>query len=466
MFLSSTKEIWDTLHDMYSHEKNISHVFELYEKLFSLKRDGRSVTDYFASLKGVANEILLYHPLNYDAKARHAQWEEFLVAKFLSSLDSTLRATRDSLLSVIQFPTLSNALSRVLRISTGSTLAPPLYETLLWLFEVVVHHVVARLGRRGRDSHISHGPRYFLESDQVSLSREAYERLIHQPVANSTSSTATPAPSSGVFAASHGKPWLLDSGATTHITGNKSCFTSLSMSTLSPVRLADGTRSPVSGFGTCVCSADEDMASCRWVFTLKYQADGSIDWYKARLVAKGFTQTYGNDCFETFYPVARLNSIRVLFSLEVNQDWPMYQMDINNAFLYGDLSETVFMEQPLGYVAQGENQHMVCKLKKAIYSLKQSPQARFDKFSKVINNFGFHRCQADHSVFVQRGPSGIVIVVVYVDDILISGSDIKGIEKTKEYLQQYLLPKTWDVLNISWALRLLIEKMVSLYRKK
>ncbi|KAL0458329.1 UNVERIFIED_CONTAM: Retrovirus-related Pol polyprotein from transposon RE1, partial [Sesamum latifolium] len=143
------------------------------------------------------------------------------------------------------------------------------------------------------------------------------------------------------------------------------------------------------------------VMSSRWVFTLKYQADGSIDRYKARLVANGFTQTYGVDYFETFSPVARLNSIRVLFSLAVNQDWPMYQMDVKNAFLYGDLSETVFMEQPPGYVAHGENQHMVCKLKKAIYGLKQSPRAWFDKFSKVINKFGFHRCQADHSVFVQ-----------------------------------------------------------------
>ncbi|KAL0386536.1 UNVERIFIED_CONTAM: hypothetical protein Slati_4545400 [Sesamum latifolium] len=234
MFLSSAKEIWDTLRDMYSHEKNVSHVFELYEKLFSLKQDGRSVTDYFASLKGVPDEILLYHPLNYVAKARHAQWEEFLVAKFLSGLDSTLRATRNSLLSSDSVPTLSNALSRVLRISTGSTLAPPLYET----FALAIRGRGSSRGRssrggRGRDSHISRGPRYcehcgktyhisekcwnkfgkpewanalssepnvsVLESDQVSLSREAYERLIHQPVANSTSSTATPAPSSGVL---------------------------------------------------------------------------------------------------------------------------------------------------------------------------------------------------------------------------------------------------------------------------
>ncbi|KAK4390014.1 Retrovirus-related Pol polyprotein from transposon RE2 [Sesamum angolense] len=98
-----------------------------------------------------------------------------------------------------------------------------------------------------------------------------------------------------------------------------------------------------------------DIVACRWVFTLKFRADGTLERYKARLVAKGFTQTYGVDYFETFSPVARLNSIRVLFSLAVNLSWPMYHMDIKNAFLYGDLNETVYMEQPPGYVAQGRS---------------------------------------------------------------------------------------------------------------
>ncbi|KAL0446503.1 UNVERIFIED_CONTAM: Retrovirus-related Pol polyprotein from transposon RE2 [Sesamum latifolium] len=123
-----------------------------------------------------------------------------------------------------------------------------------------------------------------------------------------------------------------------------------------------------------------DIVACRWVFTLKFWADGTLEQYKARLVAKGFTQTYGVDYFETFFPVACLNSIRILFSLAVNLSWPMYQMDIKNAFLYGDLNETVYMDQPPGYVAQGRKQRMVCKLKKAIYGLKQSPRAWLDKF--------------------------------------------------------------------------------------
>ena len=79
------------------------------------------------------------------------------------------------------------------------------------------------------------------------------------------------------------------------------------------------------------------IVGCRWVYTMKYRPDGSIDRYKIRLIAKSYTQTYGVDYFETFSPVARLNSIGILFSIVVNMSWPLFQLDVKNAFLYGDL---------------------------------------------------------------------------------------------------------------------------------
>ena len=93
-----------------------------------------------------------------------------------------------------------------------------------------------------------------------------------------------------------------------------------------------------------------------------------VDKYKARLVARSFTQEYGIDYSRTFSPVARLNSIRVILSIAINKSWELCQLDVKNAFLYSDLTEQMHMEQPLGYVAQGENQ--VYLLRKAIYDLK------------------------------------------------------------------------------------------------
>ena len=90
-------------------------------------------------------------------------------------------------------------------------------------------------------------------------------------------------------------------------------------------------------------------------------------------MTKGYTQTYGIDYFEMFSPVAQMNSIRIIFSVVVNLSWPLCQLDLKNAFLYGELEEEVYMEQPPGYVAQGENK--ICRLKKAMHGLKQSPRA-------------------------------------------------------------------------------------------
>ena len=112
-----------------------------------------------------------------------------------------------------------------------------------------------------------------------------------------------------------------------------------------------------------------------------------MERYKARIVAKGFTQTYGIDYNETFAPIAKLNTIRVLLSLAANLDWELHQIDVKNAFLNGELEEEVYMVQPPGFEEKTPN--IVCKLNKSLYGLKQSPQAWFNHFSKVVKDLSY-----------------------------------------------------------------------------
>ena len=179
---------------------------------------------------------------------------------------------------------------------------------------------------------------------------------------------------------------------------------------------------------------DKKTVGCKWVFTIKCNADGSVERYKARLVAKGFTQTYGIDYQETFAPVAKINSIRVLLSLAVNSDWPLHQLDIKNAFLNGDLEEEVFMSLPPGF-EQRLGSDRVCRLNKSLYGLKQSPRAWFERFGKAVISCGFSQSQADHTIFYKHSKnSKIAILIVYVDDIILTGNDEAELAALKEKL--------------------------------
>ena len=152
------------------------------------------------------------------------------------------------------------------------------------------------------------------------------------------------------------------------------------------------------------------------------------------MVAKGYIQVYGFDYGDTFSPVAKIASIRLLLSMAAMFSWPLFQLDIKNAFLHGDLAEEVYMEQPPGFVAQGES-GLMCRLRLSLYGLQQSLRAWFGRFSSIVQEFGMLCSTRDHSVFYHHNSSGqCIYLVVYVDDIVITGSDQDGIQKLKQHL--------------------------------
>lgn len=171
----------------------------------------------------------------------------------------------------------------------------------------------------------------------------------------------------------------------------------------------------------------------RWVFRVKYKPDGSVNRFKARLVAKGFQQTQGLDYFETFSPVIKQPTVRVMLTLAVTHGWDVQQIDVNNAFLNGDLHETVFMHQPPRFVDQSKPTH-VCRLIKALYGLKQTPRAWYDKLHSYLIKWGFKNTRSDTSRFHYDNGSVCLFLLVYVDDILITGNNNSEIKRVSVIL--------------------------------
>ncbi len=183
-----------------------------------------------------------------------------------------------------------------------------------------------------------------------------------------------------------------------------------------------------------VLPKDKKIIGCKWVYKVKHNADGSVSRYKARLVAKGYAQTYGIDYEETYSPIAKMTIVKAIIAMEAAKGWSLHQMDVKNAFLHGDLQEEVYMKQPPGYVDQ-TNPNLVCRLKKALYSLKQAPRAWSDKIGQYLVTSGFQTSKADFSLYVKKTDYGIVVIVIYVDDLIITGDNDADIFDLKKLLK-------------------------------
>jgi hypothetical protein len=156
------------------------------------------------------------------------------------------------------------------------------------------------------------------------------------------------------------------------------------------------------------------------VYKVKTRSDGSLERYKARLVARGFQQEYGRDYEETFAPVAHMTTVRTLLAVASIRQWSISQLDVKNAFLNGELREEVYMQPPPGYfVPDG----LVCRLRCSLYGLKQAPRTWFERFSYVVIDAGFKPSDHDPAPFVHTSPRGRTLLLLYVDDMIITGDD-------------------------------------------
>ncbi|CAL1406718.1 unnamed protein product [Linum trigynum] len=174
----------------------------------------------------------------------------------------------------------------------------------------------------------------------------------------------------------------------------------------------------------------------KWVFKIKHDEHNRQPRFKARLVVKGFSQRKGIDFDEIFSPVVKMTSIRTVLGLAARLNLEVEQMDVKTAFLHGDLEEEIYMEQPEGFKKEKKEDY-VCRLRKSLYGLKQTPRQWYKKFESVMGEQGYMKTTSDHCVFVKKFPDGdFIILLLYVDDMLIAGQNVSKINDLKKELSK------------------------------
>ncbi|KAL5745430.1 hypothetical protein ACOSP7_026576 [Xanthoceras sorbifolium] len=177
----------------------------------------------------------------------------------------------------------------------------------------------------------------------------------------------------------------------------------------------------------------------KWVFRIKEEHNGNKR-YKARMVVKGFQQKEGIDYNEIFSPVVKLTTIRLVLKIVAAENLHLEQLDVKTVFLHGDLEEEIYMRQPEGFKEAGK-ENLVCRLKKSLYGLKQAPRQWYKKFDSFMSSSGFTRCQADHCCYIKRFDNSFIILLLYVDDMLVAGSDMQEIMNLKRELSKQFAMK-------------------------
>ena len=180
---------------------------------------------------------------------------------------------------------------------------------------------------------------------------------------------------------------------------------------------------------------NKKVIGVKWVYRTKLNVDGSINKHKARLVVKGYAQVFGVDYSDTFAPITRLDTIRLLLAIAAQMNWRVYQLDVKSAFLNGILKEEIYVEQPEGFVKKGE-EAKVFLLKKALYGLKQAPRAWYSKIDEHLLSLGFKKSMSEATLYVKHHNNDVLIVSLYVDDLLLTGNNARPVEDFKQEMMK------------------------------
>lgn len=187
-----------------------------------------------------------------------------------------------------------------------------------------------------------------------------------------------------------------------------------------------------------------NIVGCKWVFKLKSDESGDCTIYKARLVARGFSQKFGVDYTDTFSPVVRHSTLRILFCIANELDMDIEHIDINTAFLHSKLNECIYMEQPLGYLT---DKTKVCLLNKSLYGLKQASRLWNNSVHVLLTNNGYTQSQCEPCVYFKRSDNKLTLVALYVDDFYVFSDCSVQRDSLFQLLQSEFSCKSLGTLN-------------------
>ncbi|UYV62631.1 hypothetical protein LAZ67_2001358 [Cordylochernes scorpioides] len=201
---------------------------------------------------------------------------------------------------------------------------------------------------------------------------------------------------------------------------------------------------------------NRNIIGTKWVFKTKCNSDGSVERHKARLVAKGYSQQYGIDYEETFAPVVRQSTIRMFLALAVEYNLILHQMDVQSAYLNGEIKEEIYMTQPENFVSR-KYPERVCRLKKAIYGLKQAGIVWHERLDNELKYLGLKQIQSDNCVYIKHH-EGILLVAIFVDDLIIAAEREDTLKSFKESMKRIFKIKDLGGINCCLGIRIQMKE--------